>query len=176
VRTEIRIAGFGGQGVILAGLLLGEAAIRDGKQAVQTQSYGPESRGGSARSEVLISDEKIDYPKVIEADILVALSQEAFDKFLPAVKSDGSVIIERDLVDPGENHVLPVPFTKMADDLGRKIVANSIMLGYLVAATGVVSIDSMEATIREKVPKRTIDLNLTAFRKGLELSGRGRQR
>lgn len=176
MRTEIRIAGFGGQGVVLAGLLLGEAAIRDGKQAVQTQSYGPESRGGAARSEILISDERIDYPKVIEADILVALSQEAFDKFRPAVKSDGSVIIERDLVSPGENQTLSVPFTKMADDLGRKVVANSIMLGYLVAATGVVSVESMKATIREKVPKQTIDLNLEAFRKGLELSRRGRQR
>jgi 2-oxoglutarate ferredoxin oxidoreductase subunit gamma len=176
VRTEIRIAGFGGQGVVLAGLLLGEAAIRDGSQAVQTQSYGPESRGGAARSEVLISDEKIDYPKVIEADILVALSQEAFDKFRRAVKSDGSVIIDGDLVNPGENQTMSVPFTKMADDLGRKVVANSIMLGYLVAATGVVSVESMEATIREKVPKKTIDLNLKAFRKGLELSRRGRQR
>lgn len=176
MRTEIRIAGFGGQGVVLAGLLLGEAAIRDGKQAVQTQSYGPESRGGAARSEVLISDERIDYPKVIEADILVALSQEAFDKFRSAVKSDGSVIIEGDLVSPGENQTLSVPFTKMADDLGRKVVANSIMLGYLVAATGVVSVESMEATIREKVPKQTIDLNLEAFRRGLELSRRGRQR
>ena len=176
MRKEIRIAGFGGQGIVLAGGILGEAAINSGHKAVQTQSYGPESRGGAARSEVLISDEKIDYPKVIEADILVALSQEAFDKFRPAVKSDGRVIIDVDLVSSGENHTLPVPFTKMADDLGRKVVANSIMLGYLVAATGVVSVKSMEATIREKVPKQTIDLNLEAFRKGLELSRRGRQR
>jgi len=168
VRTEIRIAGFGGQGVVLAGLLLGEAAIRDGKQAVQTQSYGPESRGGAARSEVLISDEKIDYPKVIEADVLVALSQEAFDKFRPFVKENGAVIIDRDLVKVKEDRLRSVPFTKMADTLGKKVVANSVMLGYLVASTRVISAESMQAVIREKVPKHTIDLNLQAFDKGIE--------
>jgi len=168
VRTEIRIAGFGGQGVVLAGLLLGEAAIRDGKQAVQTQSYGPESRGGAARSEILISDAKIDYPKVIEADVLVALSQEAFDKFRPAVKKGGTIIIDRDLVNAKEDKVHSAPFTKMADNLGKKVVANSVMLGYLVASTEVISAESMQAVIREKVPKHTIDLNLQAYDKGIE--------
>jgi 2-oxoglutarate ferredoxin oxidoreductase subunit gamma len=168
VRTEIRIAGFGGQGVVLAGLLLGEAAIRDGKRAVQTQSYGPESRGGAARSEVLISDEKIDYPKVMEADILVALSQEAFDKFRGAVKEGGTIIIDSDLVRAEADKVRSAPFTKMADILGKKVVANSIMLGYLVGSTGVVSVESVKAIIREKVPKHTIDLNLQAFDEGIE--------
>jgi len=122
----------------------------------------------------LISDEKIDYPKVIEADILVALSQEAFEKFRPAVKRDGIIIIDRDLVNPGENRVRSAPFMKMADDLGRKVVANSVMLGYLVASSGVISVGSVEATIRERVPKHTLDLNLQAFGQGVEFCRQGR--
>lgn len=174
MRTEIRLAGFGGQGVVLAGQLLGEAAIRDGRQAVQTQSYGPESRGGAARSEVLISDEKIDYPKVMEADILVALSQEAFDKFRHSLRKGGTIIIDRDLVNAKGDKVHSAPFTRMADDLGKKVVANSVMLGYLVASTAVVSPESMKMTIREKVPKHTIELNLEAFNRGLEYPRQGK--
>jgi 2-oxoglutarate ferredoxin oxidoreductase subunit gamma len=173
MRTEIRVAGFGGQGVILAGFLLGKAAINDGKFAVQTQSYGPESRGGAARSEVIISDQEIDYPKVIEADILVALSQPAFDKYYPLIKMDSVAITDSDLVDAAENKINSVPFTKIADDLGKKVVANSVMLGYLQASTGVITIESMESIIRENVPQHTIELNLTAFNKGIEFWNNG---
>jgi 2-oxoglutarate ferredoxin oxidoreductase subunit gamma len=169
MRTEIRIAGFGGQGVVLAGRLLGESAIRDGKRAVQTQSYGPESRGGAARSEVVVSDEDIDYPKVIKADILVALSQPAFDKYHSAVKENGQIIVDSDLVKTNSDTIYSVPFAKTADSVGKRMVANSVMLGYLVASTGVIGIESMEATIREKVPKHTIELNLEAFHKGIQL-------
>ena len=171
MRTEIRVAGFGGQGVVLAGRLLGEAAILDGKRAVQTQSYGPESRGGAARSEVVVSDGEIDYPKVIKADILVALSQTAFDKFRTAVKQEGKIIVDSDLVDAEGDHVYSVPFTKTADELGKRMVANSVMLGYLVGSTGVIAPASMEATIREKVPEHTIEINLAAFARGIELAG-----
>jgi 2-oxoglutarate ferredoxin oxidoreductase subunit gamma len=171
VRKEIRVAGFGGQGIVLAGRLLGEAAILDGKRAVQTQSYGPESRGGAARSEVVVSDEEIDYPKVIEADILVALSQTAFDKYRSAVRDEGKVIVDSDLVKAGTDDVYSVPFTKTADDLGKRMVANSVMLGYLVASTGVMAPESMEATIRDKVPERTIDVNIEAFNRGMKLAG-----
>jgi 2-oxoglutarate ferredoxin oxidoreductase subunit gamma len=170
MRTEIRVAGFGGQGVVLAGRLLGEAAILDGKRAVQTQSYGPESRGGAARSEVVVSDQEIDYPKVIKADILVALSQTAFDKFHSAVKDDGKIIVDSDLVEAVGGAVYSVPFTRTADDLGKRMVANSVMLGYLVASTAVMATRSMEATIREKVPGHTIEINLEAFRRGIELA------
>ena len=170
MRTEIRMAGFGGQGVVLAGRLLGEAAIRDGKRAVQTQSYGPESRGGAARSEVVISDEAIDYPKVIQADILVALSQTAFDKFRPAVKDNGKIIVDSDLVKPDDDRIDAVPFSKTADDLGKRMVANSVMLGYLVASTGVIGTQSMETTVREMVPEHTVEINLEAFRKGIDLA------
>jgi 2-oxoglutarate ferredoxin oxidoreductase subunit gamma len=173
MRTEIRIAGFGGQGVILAGLLLGKAAISDGKYAVQTQSYGPESRGGAARSEVVISSEKIDYPKVVNADILMALSQTAFDKYSPVVKENSTVIIDSDLVKSLENKVYSVPFTKIADTLGKKVVANSVMLGYLQASTEVVTVESMESTIRENVPGNTVQLNLEAFNQGIEFWKKG---
>lgn len=167
---EIRIAGFGGQGVVLAGRLLGEAAILAGKRAVQTQSYGPESRGGAARSEVVVSDQDIDYPKVIKADILVALSQMAFDKYRPAVKENGKIIVDADLVKTDDAEIFSVPFVKTADSLGKRMVANSVMLGYLVASTGVIAAESMETTIREKVPEHTVELNLEAFRRGIRLS------
>lgn len=172
MRTEIRIAGFGGQGVVLAGRLLGEAAILAGKRAVQTQSYGPESRGGAARSEVVISDQDIDYPKVVKADILVALSQPAFDKYRAAVKEGGKIIVDADLVEAGDAGILSVHFAKTADSLGKRMVANSVMLGYLVASTGVIGTESMEATIREKVPEHTIELNLEAFHRGIGLFGK----
>ncbi len=174
MRTEIRIAGFGGQGVVLAGLILGQAAIREGKQAVQTQSYGPESRGGAARSEIVISNEAIDYPKVIEADILVALSQTAFDKFYPAVKEKGTIIVDSDLVTVQNKQVHAALFTKTADELGKKVVANSIMLGFLAVSTGVVSEESLKATLEENVPKHTIKLNIEACNRGIELWKNGR--
>jgi len=155
---------------VLAGRLLGEAAILDGKRAVQTQSYGPESRGGAARSEVVVSDEDIDYPKVIEADILVALNQTAFDKYRSTVRGDGKVIVDADLVKAKSDDVYSVPFTKTADDLGKRMVANSVMLGYLVASTGVMAPESMEATIRDKVPRHTVDLNVEAFNRGIKLA------
>jgi 2-oxoglutarate ferredoxin oxidoreductase subunit gamma len=175
MRTEISISGFGGQGVILAGLLLGKAAINDNKYAVQTQSYGPESRGGAARSEVVISDQKIDYPKVIEADTIVALSQPAFDKYCRDVKENTTIIIDSDLVKSLENKVLSVPFTKIADTIGKKVVANSVMLGYLQASTDVVTVESMESTIRENVPEHTIQMNLDAFNQGIEFWKKGKK-
>ncbi len=158
--------------MVLAGRLLGEAAILAGKRAVQTQSYGPESRGGAARSEVVISDQDIDYPKVVKADILVALSQPAFDKYRTAVKESGKIIVDADLVEAGDAGILSVHFAKTADSLGKRMVANSVMLGYLVASTGVIGTESMEATIREKVPEHTIELNLEAFHRGIGLFGK----
>ena len=169
MRKEIRIAGFGGQGIVLAGFLLGDAAIRDGKHAVQTQSYGPESRGGAARSEVVISNQTIDYPKVIKADILITLSQVAFNKYSQTVKKNGVIIVDSALVKSEKENINSVPFTKIADDLGKKIVANVVMLGYLVASTKVISIKSIESIIREEIPEHLIALNLKAFHKGIIL-------
>jgi len=172
-RTEIRFAGFGGQGVVLAGVLLGTAAVlRDGKHAVQTQSYGAAARGGAARSDVIISDEKIVYPQATAPDVMAVFTTEALNKYRSELKKDAILIIDEDLVTPPENtsfRIYSVPATSIAaNELGRGIVANMIMLGFLASLTGVVSIESLEETIRTSVPKGTEELNLTAFRKGIE--------
>jgi len=173
-RTEIRIAGFGGQGVVLAGVLLGTAAaVTDGRRAVQTQSYGAAARGGGARSEVVISDDPIVYPRVTHPQIMVAMSEEAMSKYGPDMAHGALLIIDGDLVKNvtrDDVRLVAVPASNTATQaLGRTIVANLIMLGVLVAKTGVVSVAGMEAAIRENVPPKTIDLNLKAFHTGLEM-------
>lgn len=173
-RTEIRIAGFGGQGVVLAGVLLGTAAaVSDGRRAVQTQSYGAAARGGGARSEVIISDEAIVYPRVTHPDIMVAMSEEAMRKYGPDMRAGGLLIIDNDLVKNGireDVRLVAVPASNLAtQELGKTIVANLVMLGVLVAKTGIVSVAGMEAAIRDNVPPKTIDLNLKAFHRGLEI-------
>ncbi|MBN1291195.1 MAG: 2-oxoacid:acceptor oxidoreductase family protein [Candidatus Latescibacteria bacterium] len=172
-RTEIRIAGFGGQGVVLAGVLLGTAAIlRDDKHAIQTQSYGAAARGGAARSDVIISDEKIMYPQVTAPDIMAAFTTEALNKYKDELKKGATLIIDEDLVTPPEDSsfkIYRVPATSIAsNELGKGIVANMVMLGFLSALTGIVSLEALEETIRANVPKGTEELNLTAFRKGVE--------
>ena len=166
MRTEIQVAGFGGQGIVLSGVILGEAAIIDGKNAVQTQSYGPESRGGAARSDVVISDEMVDYPKVLKASILVALSQPAFDKYVPGVAEDTVVVVDRDLVNSEESSHHRVSFTRIADGLGKKVVANTVMLGYIASLTGVISQTSLKRAILRNIPKATEVLNMKAFEEG----------
>jgi len=174
MRKEVRISGFGGQGIVLAGVILGRsAALYDGKNAVQTQSYGPEARGGASKSEVVISEEEIDYPKVIKPDILVCMSQQAFDKYGRDVKDGGTVIVDRDLVTVPENFyngnikLYKIPFTDIAyKEIGLKIVANIVMLGALVRITGIVSKESMRKAILDSVPKGTEEKNLMAFEKG----------
>ena len=166
MRKEIQIAGFGGQGIVLSGVILGEAAIIDGKNAVQTQSYGPESRGGAARSDVVISGEMVDYPKVLEPGILVALSQPAFDRYAPVVAEDTVVVVDRDLVHSEEISHHRVPFTRIAEVLGRKVVANSVMLGYIASLTGMISHAALEKAILRNIPKGTEELNLKAFEEG----------
>jgi 2-oxoglutarate ferredoxin oxidoreductase subunit gamma len=165
MRKEIQLAGFGGQGIVLSGLILGEAAILDGLNAVQTQSYGPESRGGAARADVIISDSPIDYPKVVAPDILVALSQPAYDKYRADVGKKAMVIIDSDLVESDET-ALCVPFSKLADELGRRIVANVIMLGTLARVSGCVSRESLEQAVLKNIPKGTEELNLRALAAG----------
>jgi len=168
MRKEIRISGFGGQGVGLAGYILGKAlTLYDGKDAVMTQSYGPEARGGASSVNVVVSDEPIDYPFVQEPDVLVALSQEAFDKFLPSVKSDGLILVDKDLVDTGhQERVHRIPCTRLAEELGRRIVANVVMLGFFTSVTGVVSQEAVAEAIKDSVKSKTIPLNLRAFETG----------
>lgn len=172
MRKEIRISGFGGQGVGLAGYILGKAlTLYDGKDAVMTQSYGPEARGGASSANVVLSDEPIDYPFVQEPDVLVALSQEAFDKFLPSVKSDALILVDEDLVDTGDQErVHRIPCTRLAEELGRRIVANVVMLGFFTAVTGVVSQAAVAEAIEASVKSKTIPLNLRAFETGFQFA------
>ena len=168
--TEVRIAGFGGQGVILAGVLLGTAAVLcDGRHALQTQTYGAAARGGAARSDVIISDEEIVYPQVTSSDIMVAFTTEALNKYRNELKPDATLIIDEDLVKPDtKKRTLSIPATRFAEQLGNRIFANVVMLGFVTATTGVVSVEAMKKTIPESVPERFIDRNLDAFDKGYE--------
>jgi len=173
MRMEVRFAGFGGQGIIRSGLMLAMASsIFAGKKAVQTQSYGPESRGGSCKSEVVISDEEIDYPKVDEPDVLVVMSQEAFNMYAKTVKRGGTLLLDSDMVPRrefnGDAHVFMVPSTKMAEELGKTIVANVVMLGALVAITNLTTVEAFKNSLLSNIPKGTEKLNLTAFEKGYE--------
>jgi 2-oxoglutarate ferredoxin oxidoreductase subunit gamma len=172
-KTEIRIGGSGGQGVVLAAQILGKAAILDGKNALQTQAYGAEARGSLAKSEVIISDGKIGFPAVRKPDILVAMNQEALDKLLKDLKDDGTLIVDSTSVTTkpetkGKVHMLPL--TETAKKVfGETMYANMVMLGAFTKITRLVSEQSMERTIEENVPTKTVEKNVDAFRKGLQL-------
>lgn len=173
MRIEIRFAGFGGQGIIKSGIITAAAAsIHAGKNAVQTQSYGPESRGGACKSEVVISEEEIDFPKVVEPDILVLMSQHAYIEYVDDIKAGGTVILDPDMIprekDSRNVKVFHVPATKIAEGLGRKIVANIVMLGAFVAITGVLDENAVREAVKDNIPMGTEELNLAAFQKGLE--------
>ncbi|HID89520.1 MAG TPA: 2-oxoacid:ferredoxin oxidoreductase subunit gamma [Anaerolineae bacterium] len=169
-RFEIRLAGTGGQGMVLAGILLADAAVRDGKRVVQTQSYSPQARGGTSRSEVVISDEEIDYPEVLQADVLVCMSQEACDRFAGDVKEGGTLILEADLVHRAPRvNAVRIPITRLAREAsGRAITANIVAVGLVAGLTGIVSRASLEAAVRERVPPGTEELNLKALAAGFE--------
>jgi 2-oxoglutarate ferredoxin oxidoreductase subunit gamma len=169
-RLEIRLAGSGGQGLILAGMILAEAVgILEDKFVAQTQSYGPEARGGASKSEVVISDAEIDYPKAVNPDILLCLNQAASDLYIFDVKPGGTLIVDSSLV-----HHLPttravaLPFTKIARDLGQEMMANVVALGALAALTGVVSLESLEAALLARVPPDTRKLNQKALQAGAQ--------
>jgi 2-oxoglutarate ferredoxin oxidoreductase subunit gamma len=167
---EIRFAGFGGQGIIRCGIIVGRAAsIYDDRFATMNQSFGPEARGGACSSQLVVSDNKILYPYVTRTDFLVAMSQEGYDIFEPEVKDDGVLIIDEDLVKPDtKKRTLSIPATRFAEQLGNRIFANVVMLGFVTATTGVVSVEAMKKTIPESVPERFIDRNIEAFDKGYE--------
>ncbi|MDR0912862.1 MAG: 2-oxoacid:ferredoxin oxidoreductase subunit gamma [Methanobrevibacter sp.] len=177
MRKEVRIAGFGGQGVILAGIILGKAAsIFDGKEAVQTQSYGPEARGGASKTELIISDDEIDYPKVQNPDIFVAMSQEALIKYLNDLKENGILIIDPDMVveeeiikfiNKNNINVYHARATRTAEeDIGLKIVANIVMIGAITKFTDIISYDAAKNAILSSVPKGTENKNIAAFEAG----------
>ena len=171
-RTEILIGGVGGQGVILAGILLGSAAtVFDNKKAVQTQAYSSEQRGGMARAEVIISDEPVTDPQVRRPDILMALAQDAINRHLKKIKPGGLLVMDSDLVQEVEKEnfgILSIPATSIADkEMGSVVVANLILLGGLLNKTGILSIGAMEKAIEANVPPKAKEMNLKAFRRGL---------
>jgi len=174
-RYEIRLGGLGGQGIVLAGVILGTAAaIFDGKNATQTQSYGPEARGGACKSEVVISDKEIDYPKLERPNLVGVMSQEAFEKYVDDVRSGGIVIYDPDMVPNFKElknaKTYAVPTVKMAEKLGRRIVANMVMIGSVTAASKIVDPKAVEKAIVRFVPRGTDKLNLEAFRSGYDFT------
>jgi 2-oxoglutarate ferredoxin oxidoreductase subunit gamma len=171
MKKEIRICGFGGQGVILAGFIIGKAAsVFMDYNAVQSQSYGPEARGGAARSEVIISDEKIGYPRPTSVDLLIAMSQESFDTYLDDIRNDTVIVIDPDLV-PKHNIGRPiykVQAQRIAEELGNKIVTNIVMIGASTSIFGLLDYEAVRKAVLDSVPSRFKDLNEKAFEKGLE--------
>jgi len=172
-RYEIRFSGAGGQGLITAGIILAEAAsIIEGKNAVQSQSYGPEARGGASKSEVIISDEPIDYPKATIVDACLAMTQEAADKYANGIKPGGVLLLDSDFAPnapEGDFKIYKMPIMRTAkDEIGREIVANVVALGAMIALTDVVSRESGLKAVLSKVPKAFLELNEKAYNAGFE--------
>lgn len=174
MRKEIRFAGFGGQGILLSGIILGRAAaLYENSYAFQTQSIGPEARGGMSRAEVVISDNPKDYPKVRNLDILIAMSQESLDTYTKDLDAGKILIYDPDMMinspDREDIDIYSVPSTQTAYDIGNKIVANVAMLGALVSITNIISKESLKNAVSDAVPPKFKELNLKALEKGFEL-------
>lgn len=171
--TEIRFSGFGGQGIIRCGLITGKAlALFDNKQATMTQSFGPEARGSACSSQVVVSDDRVLYPYISAPEILVSMSQEAYEKYESELRNDGFLIIDTDLVRAkpprGKIRMYSIPSTRFAEELGNRIIANLVMLGFFSAITGAVSAEAMKKALPGLIPLRVMDLNIRAFDKGYD--------
>jgi 2-oxoglutarate ferredoxin oxidoreductase subunit gamma len=169
--TEIRIAGFGGQGIILSGYIIGKAAaIFDNKFSTLIQSFGPEARGSSCSAQLLISDSQILYPYLVQPEIAIILSKDAYERFGGELKSGGIMLIEKDLVKADDVKkgvkVYAVPATRLAEEMGRKIVMNIITVGFFSATTGVTSYEATRKAVESSVPPGTEEINLRAFEMG----------
>jgi 2-oxoglutarate ferredoxin oxidoreductase subunit gamma len=171
--TEVRIAGFGGQGVILSAIVLGKAcSIHQGEFATMTQNFGPEARGGACSAQLVLSDKPVLYPYVTQPDVLVVMSQEAYVKFGPELKEGGLLLIERDLVRvtdlPKQTRIYSVPATRLAEELGKRMVLNIVMVGFFAAVTQLMEADAVRKAVADSVPASFRELNLKAFDKGYE--------
>lgn len=170
-RTEVRITGFGGQGVVLLGHILGRAAaVNAGRHATMIQSFGPEARGSACSATLAISDTEILYPYIRRPDVLVAMSAEGYERYAAELKDQGLLVYERDLVRPELRPGQPahgIPSTRIAESLGRSLVQNIVMLGFVTAITGIVARDHMREAVKQSVPPGTEELNLRAFDSGL---------
>jgi len=173
-KSEIRVGGLGGQGVILLGHIIGKAAsIYDGKHATLIQAFGPEARGSACSAQVTVADEAIGYPYVKNPDLLVIMSPDAYTQFAPQLKPTGMLLYENELITiddrlPAGAKALGIPATRFAEELGRRLVLNIVMVGFFAGVTGLLSKDAMERAVKGSVPKGTEELNLRAFRKGYE--------
>jgi 2-oxoglutarate ferredoxin oxidoreductase subunit gamma len=171
--AEIRFVGFGGQGIIRSGIIAGKgASIFDNKSATMMQSFGPEARGGACSTQLVISETKVLYPYVEVSDVLIAMSQTGYDKFESELSEHGVALIDEDLVKPSKARskikTLPVPATRFAEEMGNRIFANVVMLGFFTAVTKLVSKDAMEKAVADSVPSRFMEINIKAFEKGYE--------
>jgi 2-oxoglutarate ferredoxin oxidoreductase subunit gamma len=172
-KTEIKIGGFGGQGVILSGYIIGRAAsIFDRKYATMIQAFGPEARGSSCSAQLIVSDEVITYPYIVAPNLMIIMSQEAYTKYSPELAAGGMLITEEELVVPhnlrNDVHHYSIPATRFAEELGKRIVVNIVMVGFTTALSGVVSADAARDAVKMSVPKGTEGLNLKAFQKGYD--------
>ena len=171
--TEIRLAGFGGQGVILSAIVLGKAAsIYENGFATMTQNFGPEARGGACSAQLVVSDSPVLYPYTTQPDIMVVMSQEAYNRFAHELKPGGLLLIEEDLVRvadlKGDPKVYAIPATRFAEELGKRMVLNSVMVGFFTAVTKLLSADAVRKAVADSVPSAFRELNLKAFERGFE--------
>ncbi|NQT80750.1 MAG: 2-oxoacid:acceptor oxidoreductase family protein [Candidatus Aminicenantes bacterium] len=171
--AEIRFSGFGGQGIIRCGLITGKAlALFDNKHATMTQSFGPEARGSACSSQLVVSEDRVLYPYISIPEILISMSQEAYEKYEPELSENGILIIDKDLVkikkSRGKIETYSIPSTRFAEELGNRIIANLVMLGFFSAITQIVSSDAMKKALPGLVPGRFLELNIKAFDKGYE--------
>ncbi len=177
---ELKVTGFGGQGVIRTGMIIGKAlSLFGGKHATLTQSFGPEARGSACSAQVVIDEDPILYPYITGIDVLIAMSQEGYSRFRTDLREDGILVYEKELVttdEPPGRRMYGIPATRIAEDLGVKIAANLVMIGFFSAVTDIVDIEAVRKAVPGTVPSRFLDLNLTALQKGydygLELIGR----
>ena len=173
-RINIQFCGFGGQGIVLLAVIFGTTVVtKAGMNAVQTQSYGSEARGGECQAEVIVSGEAIGSPLADKMNILVAMSQTALDKYLPRLKSEGFLILDPEFVNPPDRFditVIEVPATRMAGEIGVKLAANMVMLGFLQQVMGLFTQESLLEVVRKNVPERFVDANLEAVKRGGSLA------
>lgn len=169
MKKELRFSGSGGQGVITAAIIYAEAAVEEGKEAVQSQSYGPEARGGASKAEVILSDYKIYHPHITSPDVVLAMTQKAADKYYGDLKEDGLLIIDEDLVPnaPNFKHTIKIPITKIAaEEAGAALYSNIVALGAVTRLTDFLSFDAVKKAVENRVPKHTIESNIKALQLG----------
>ena len=173
-RVNLQFCGFGGQGIILSSVIFGTAAVKGaGLNALQTQSFGSEVRGGECQAELIISKDIIKSPTADRVDILVAMSQPALSKYIDGLRTGGTLVIDPELVSKPERadiKILQVPTTQIASEIGQRIVANIVMLGFLQQITGLISEDDLLETIKNNVPKKYLEVNLEAAKRGIALA------